>query len=356
MTRKDFVKMCGILGIGLPFQSACITDRLVVTPRSKFNGKVIIVGAGVGGLTSGYLLQQLGIPFEILEASSFFGGRIKTNNDFADFPIPLGAEWIETKPSILREILNDDSKEINIDIIRDRPDHKFVNSSWYNFFEEHVLPSISKKIRYNTIVNSIDYTQNQVIVSTKGKNYVADKVIVSVPLKILQDEDIDFLPSLPKEKKYAIDKSLVWDGFKAFFEFSEKFYDTGFEHSVLDSEKGQKAFYDASYGQNSSRNVIGLFAVGTPVREYHDLSNEQLKKTILKELDKFFGQGASSNYVKHIYQNWNMEPFIKGGYMSDYVDWRLVKELGKPILDKVFFAGGMAQIGCRFMQQHGQRN
>ncbi|MFT6335779.1 MAG: pyruvate/2-oxoglutarate dehydrogenase complex dihydrolipoamide dehydrogenase (E3) component [Halioglobus sp.] len=31
-----------------------------------FSGKVTIIGAGAGGLSTGYLLQQLGIDFEIL--------------------------------------------------------------------------------------------------------------------------------------------------------------------------------------------------------------------------------------------------------------------------------------------------
>ena len=109
MTRKEFLKICGLLGIIAPFNASCITRSLLNNISNKFEGKVIIIGAGAGGLSAGYLLEQLGIDFEILEASSNFGGRMKINTYFADLPIPLGAEWIETNCEIFSEILNDDS-------------------------------------------------------------------------------------------------------------------------------------------------------------------------------------------------------------------------------------------------------
>ena len=40
--------------------------------------KVIIVGAGISGLTAGYLLKKAGHKVVILEASNRAGGRIQT--------------------------------------------------------------------------------------------------------------------------------------------------------------------------------------------------------------------------------------------------------------------------------------
>ena len=39
---------------------------------------IIIVGAGLSGLLTGYLLKKEGIPFKILEARNRIGGRINT--------------------------------------------------------------------------------------------------------------------------------------------------------------------------------------------------------------------------------------------------------------------------------------
>jgi len=42
------------------------------------NRKVIVIGAGIGGLSSAYWLLQRGYEVEILEASDHPGGRMAT--------------------------------------------------------------------------------------------------------------------------------------------------------------------------------------------------------------------------------------------------------------------------------------
>ena len=67
------------------------------------NENILFIGAGAAGLSDGYLLQQQGIDFQILEASSNYGGRMKRTNDFANFPIPLGAEWLHVETGVFHE-------------------------------------------------------------------------------------------------------------------------------------------------------------------------------------------------------------------------------------------------------------
>ena len=69
------------------------------------NEKVIVIGAGAAGLYAAYSLKRRNVDFEILEASSRIGGRVKETRDFADFPIDLGAEWLHTEPEILQRML-----------------------------------------------------------------------------------------------------------------------------------------------------------------------------------------------------------------------------------------------------------
>ncbi|MFZ1808948.1 MAG: FAD-dependent oxidoreductase [Cyclobacteriaceae bacterium] len=352
MTREEFIKMCGIFGVGLPFQFPLMSCASVDKTSEPFNGKVVIIGAGAGGLSAGYLLKQQRTDFEILEASANYGGRMRINTDFVDFPIPLGAEWLETGTDIFQKIVNDSSVQVNIQTIEDNPDRKFINSSWYNFFEEYIVPSISNKIAYNTIVQSIDYSGDQVVITTQNGEHIADKVIVSVPLKILQDGDIIFTPGLPQGKLNAINNSVIWDGFKAFFEFSTKFYDDDFEFEITPSSDGEKVYYNASFGQNTSKHILGLFVVGKPALDYISLSGNDLRNFILNELDGIYSNQATSNYVNHISQNWNNEPFIKSGYMTDDADWKTVRELGKPVTNKIYFAGGAYTDGNDWVSVH----
>lgn len=352
MTRKEFVKICGILGVGLPLQSSLIACGEDEIPKPKFEGKVTIIGAGAGGLSAGYLLKQQGIDFEILEASSRLGGRMRINTDFADFPIPLGAEWLETSPAVFQQIINDSAVNVNIETISDEPDRKFVNSSWFNFFEEYIVPSIKDNISFDTIVQSINYSGDQVIVKTNNGEHTSDKAIVSVPLKILQDGDINFTPPLPQGKQNAINQTRIWDGFKTFIEFSEKFYDEEHVFTINPTTDGEKIYYDATKGQNTSKNILGLFTVGQPASDLSSLTNNQLKDLILKELDDLYDGEATPNYIQHLSQNWQNDPFIKAGYMSDHADWKAVKVLGESVSDKIYFAGGAYTDGEDWVSVH----
>ena len=110
--------------------------------------------------------------------------------------------------------------------------------------------------------------------------------------------------------------------------------------------------YNASFGQNTSKNILGLFAVGTPAKDYISLSGNNLKDFVLSELDGIYLNKATPNYLNHIAQNWNNEPFIKSGYMTDYADWKTVRTLGESLVDKVYFAGGAYTDGENWVSVH----
>ncbi len=348
--------MCAIAGIGLPFASALSSCK----ERVGFKGKVIVVGAGPAGLTAAYHLHQRGIDVQVLEAASTFGGRTKTNTTFADFPIPLGAEWLHTDRTIFDNIVNDASTAVAVETTQYNPDvdyglfegqqitvaqvgftddAKFINSSWLDFFQTYVLPPIASRIEYNSAVESIDYSGDQVLVTTPDRQLSADKVIVTVPLKILQNGAISFSPALPTHKQEAIDEATVWDGFKAFIEFSESFYPAFTAFDISPETAGQKLYYDASYGQNTSQHILGLFTVGVGSHPYQQLSGTDQLNYMLTELDQIYNGQASAKYVRHTTQDWNAEPYINGAYLYDHENWRRVRVLGESVGDKVYFAG-----------------
>lgn len=59
---------------------------------------ILIVGAGIAGLTAGYRLRQGGVRADIIEATNRVGGRIRTAPKVAGTPIyaDLGGEFIDT--------------------------------------------------------------------------------------------------------------------------------------------------------------------------------------------------------------------------------------------------------------------
>ncbi len=367
MTRNDFLKICGIVGVAFPFSSF----RYDHVGNSSSSHRVVIVGAGAAGLTAAYLLKQSGIDFIILEASSEYGGRMKIDTTFSDFPIALGAEWISTNninfspfvdsSNIARKIktanylptdeywLKSGNKLLQ-GTLNTFNDKKFVNSSWFSVFEAFVLPFVNKHIKYQKKVKAISYSGETISVQCENERYKAQKVILTTPLPLLNQ--IDFSPALPAKKLDAISQVEYWNGFKAFFDFKEKFYPSFVDYLIQPATAGQVSLYDAAWGQQSDKNILGLFSVGAPANEYSAWSDDEFKRNILKELDKIFEGKASQNYIKHITQNWEKAPFAKGAYVSDYTEPQMISRLQETMEHKIYFAGDAYTDGSDWGNVH----
>ncbi len=72
------------------------------------NLDVIVIGAGVAGLTAARSLSSAGLSVRLLEARDRIGGRIYTLKDpDLDIPIELGAEFIHGRPPELLDLLKE---------------------------------------------------------------------------------------------------------------------------------------------------------------------------------------------------------------------------------------------------------
>ncbi len=356
LSRRDFIKLCAALLVTVPLARCRGGDPL----DGEFEGRVLIIGAGAAGLTAGHLLAQRNVDFQILEAASIHGGRIKRANDFIDFPIPLGGEWLHVSADELDTIVNDPGVEVTtqtqaydpgdsagffdgelfVGALGEYSDLKFVGATWLDFFDEYIVPSSASRTRFNTEIISVDYSGDTVVLTdSSGGVHEADRVIITVPLRVLQDEAIRFIPPLPGRKSAALAEAHAWGGMKVFIEFSEQFYPTFLAFPDSETERGQRVYYDAAYGQDSSANVLGLFSVGTAAEPYQARTGDQLRDYILAELDEVFDGAASRSYVRHIAQDWSKEPFIGQAYLFDGSDPSISRELWEPIASRVFFAG-----------------
>lgn len=77
--------------------------------------KVLIVGAGIAGLTAGYRLKQAGVPVDIIEARNRVGGRMRSLRNAAgtSTTVELGAEFIDTNHIFMRRL----ARELDLNII-----------------------------------------------------------------------------------------------------------------------------------------------------------------------------------------------------------------------------------------------
>ena len=325
--------------------------------------RVVVVGAGPAGMSAAHLLRQRGVDTLVLEAGPTHGGRIRHDLEFADFPIPLGAEWVHVNGAILDEIVNDPDVAVTTELVPYTDDDqvafvaggvtmlplkpgifdvdtKFVGSSWLDFFETYVVPGIADIIEYGAQVVEIDHGgESATLVTADGAVHEADRVIVTVPLRILQQRDVTFTPALEDDRVEIIESATVWSGLKAFFEFEEAFYPAAIAFPDSDTDEGQRLFYDAAYGQDTDQNIMGVFSVGAPAERYQAMSDDELSADVLGELDAAFDGAASRSYVRHLVQNWNDEPFAGAAYLADDASSAITRRLAEPLGERVLFAG-----------------
>ncbi len=365
--RRRFLQLAGI-GLLSSFVTAC-GGLLGREPGGELSegsieGSVIVVGAGPAGMTAAHLLRQRGADVRVLEALSTAGGRIAHTRDFVDFPISLGGEWLHVERTVLDDIVADESVNVETVTVGYRQegeyamvdndgalvdlgledtgfdiDQKFVGSSWLDFFETYVLPGIAPIIMFDTAVERIEYGEGGVrLTDTNGEVHEADRVVVTVPVAILQQGLVEFDPPLPDDRLDTLDEATVWSGFKAFIEFDHRFYPTLLIPADSGVGGGQRLFYDAAHGQESDAQVLGLFSVGEEAERYQAAGDGAID-LILGELDEIYDGVASKTYVQHLTQNWNEQPWARGAYLTDYEDFRITRRLSEPINDIVFFAG-----------------
>jgi len=138
MDRRHFIKESTLLSIGgilIPstLLSACRKETLF--EDINYDGKVIIIGAGAAGLYAAYILKSKGINFQILEANTSYGGRLGKVENFANFPIDTGAQWLHGKNNILGDLVTKTKTKITLD-----------NSSEKYWFNNQIASSLPNDI------------------------------------------------------------------------------------------------------------------------------------------------------------------------------------------------------------------
>ncbi|MCS6838848.1 MAG: FAD-dependent oxidoreductase [Bdellovibrionaceae bacterium] len=130
ISRREFVKGVSLLGSGYSILSG--VSSWACPPPFKLKNPIVVVGGGLAGLTTCYLLKKHNLPFMLFEASSRLGGRVFTQNHFNDDGqfVELGAELIDSHHSKIRSLAEE--LRLSLDYFPDG-DSGLTTSSIYVF-------------------------------------------------------------------------------------------------------------------------------------------------------------------------------------------------------------------------------
>ncbi len=92
MSRREFLAATtSVVGGGLV--AACASDHRPPSDAPALDAKsVLVVGAGMAGLSAARSLTDAGWPVRVIEARDRIGGRVYTNRDWG-VPVEMGASW-----------------------------------------------------------------------------------------------------------------------------------------------------------------------------------------------------------------------------------------------------------------------
>jgi monoamine oxidase len=286
---------------------------------------IIIIGGGLSGLTTAYLLEKEGLTATILEARDRLGGRIYTSRTNGEAPIEMGATWLGKKHQNLISLL----EELNIDIYEqymgnkgyyepmsisppqlvdlppnEEPSYRIAGGS------DKVIQALHKQLQQSNVllnrpVSSIQKTNRTIEVNTGSEHFNADVVISTLPPKLLVDS-ISFKPELPENVRNIAEETHTWmaESIKVALTYKNPFWRTSNSSGTIFSNVGPiNEMYDHSIDHQSLYALKGFMN-----DSYYSISRTERKEIVLKQLRRFYGEKAN-RYLSYQETVWKHEPF-----------------------------------------------
>ena len=341
ITRRDFIKT-GALAVGaslirLPLVSASVAPR-----------KIIIIGAGMAGLSAGYELTQAGHDVTILEARTYCGGRVHTIREpFSDgqyaeagaaripdnhdltlkyvklFDVPLEPMY-PSKLSALR--VNGSSKqELTIDGFTDglsqffgsefRGPTRFTKIKGGNDnLPKAFAKRLGDKVHYGSPVVKIeqDAASARVTFLDKGtrQTVTADRVLCAIPFSVLRNVE---LPANFSENKLKIIKRLDYAMVSRVYLQAKKrsWEEKGLNGFAITSDAVE--IWQPTWNQPGPRGILMTYNRPGQAERISSMKPDDRINSTLKELGQWF-PGLQENFERGASWCWAEQEWSRGAW------------------------------------------
>jgi monoamine oxidase len=187
------------------------------------------------------------------------------------------------------------------------------------------------------------------IITAYGKKFIAQKIIVTVPLGVLQSGFLKFSPALP-EKKQAAKELGFGEIIKILLLFKNEFWKTkkiqqrtgiNFRKLFFLSTDAPIAVWWTQYPD--SKPLLTGWLSGSAAKKSRNLSDEKIFEKAIHSLAFIFKESEmnlKSNLLSWKIVNWSKDVFTQGSYTYATVNAeKHIETLGKPVANTLFFAG-----------------
>ena len=291
---------------------------------SELMTDVIIIGAGLTGLSLAVELNKQGLDVVVLEARDRIGGRIHTYTTSDGAPVEMGATWffpffrnlfaalkeikVELMPQYMKGATMQESsphsppRRVNSgddgDMFRIKGGTGNIVSTLFNKMD----PS---KVLLSQVVTNINKVERGMEVVTRDMTFTARKVVTTIPPQLLS-HTVKFSPPLPQEVMQVARETHTWmgDSMKGAITYAKPFWkEEGLAGALYSNTGPFVQMYDQTSTDGKQFALVGFMN-----EKIASLPEKERKRKVVEQLSRVFGKEAEK-YLDYKDTFWAEEEF-----------------------------------------------
>ncbi len=189
-------------------------------------------------------------------------------------------------------------------------------------------------------VTAIEYSPSGVQVQTTQARFVADQVLITLPLGVLQHQSVRFVPALPPAKLEAIDKLGMGVLNKCYLRFGQAFWPKDVDWLEYIAPKHGEWAEWVSFMRAAQVPVLLGFNAAEHGRAIEKLSDAEIVASAMATLKTIFGKDIP-HPIDYQITRWASDAFARGSYSYNALGSRpaMRDALASPLNNQLFFAG-----------------